>query len=151
PLVQRNPPDPEQDRQRRDERDREEAGVEADRLPLEHVVPEGAQCHRAHNHSEREAFAHHARKGYPGTRSSGAYSSISRRSAPSSKRTVTTPSASMRVTMPVPSVECRTVSPVETSGMTVRGAISAGRAPYPDHDAGARRSRSMPCSGSSSR
>ena len=37
-------------------------------------------------------------------RSSGAYSSIKRRSAPSSKRTVTTPSGSIRVTMPVPSV-----------------------------------------------
>src|SRR5262249_38653563 len=37
------------------------------------------------------------------TFSSGAYSSISRRSEPSSKRTVTTPSGSIRVTMPVPS------------------------------------------------
>src|SRR5262249_34951075 len=43
---------------------------------------------------------------------SGAYSSISRRSEPSSKRTVTTPSGSIRVTIPVPSVLCRTVSPV---------------------------------------
>src|SRR5205823_3857208 len=59
-------------------------------------------------------------------RSSGAYSSISRRSLPSSKRTVTTPSASMRVTIPVPSVWWRTASPVESCGMSARGVNSRG-------------------------
>ena len=53
---------------------------------------------------------------HPLTFSSGAYSSISRRSEPSSKRTVTTPSGSMRVTIPVPSVWWRTASPVASDG-----------------------------------
>src|SRR5262249_59101552 len=71
------------------------------------------------------------------TFSSGAYSSISRRSDPSSNRTVTTPSGSMRVTIPVPSVWWRTASPVESSGMSQRGAgwLCGGR-PQPDPDAG---------------
>lgn len=55
-------------------------------------------------------------------RSSGAYSSMRRRSTPSpAKRTVTTPSLSIRVTTPSPSVECRTESPVESSGNERRG------------------------------
>src|SRR5438067_875103 len=151
-LVQRDPSEPEQEAQRRDEGEREDPGVDAERVSLEEVVAESAQRDRAQKHSERDAFAtYHARKGYPDTRSSGAYSSISRRSEPSSKRTVTTPSASIRITMPVPSVEWRTVSPVETSGTTARGATSDGRVPYPVHEAGASRSRSTPWSGSSSR
>src|SRR5262249_21434725 len=90
---------------------------------------------------------------HPAMRSSGAYSSISRRSPPSSKRTVTTPSGSILVTIPEPSVWWRTASPVESSGTSARGANSrgGGRAPSPAHAAGASRSRSTPCSGSSSR
>ncbi len=54
--------------------------------------------------------------------SSGAYSSISRRSAPSSaKRTVTTPPGSIRTTTPSPSVPWRTESPVASSGKCSRG------------------------------
>ncbi len=48
--------------------------------------------------------------------SSGAYSTISRRSVPSpAKRTVTTPPGSMPVTMPSPSEPWRTASPVESA------------------------------------
>ena len=55
-------------------------------------------------------------------RSSGAYSSISRRSAPScAKRTVTTPPGSTRRTTPSPSVPWRTLSPVDRSGRSVFG------------------------------
>src|SRR5215218_10140157 len=74
-------------------------------------------------------------------RSSGAYSSMRRRSTPSSaNRTVTTPSLSIRVTTPSPRVEWRTESPVESSGKERRGA-TVGE-PYPDQEAGRRRSRS---------
>jgi len=60
------------------------------------------------------------------TFSSGAYSSISRRSTPSSaKRTVTIPSAAMAVTTPSPSVEWRTESPVESEG-TSRRTVTVG-------------------------
>ena len=55
--------------------------------------------------------------GYVQTFSSGAYSSISRRSLPSAaNRTVTTPSGSIRVTTPSPSEPWRTESPVESAG-----------------------------------
>ena len=40
------------------------------------------------------------------------------------ERRVTTPPGSIRVTMPEPSVSCRTVSPVESSGNCSRGANS---------------------------
>jgi phosphopantetheinyl transferase len=56
--------------------------------------------------------------------SSGAYSSTNRRSEPSSNRTVTTPSGSMRVTIPAPSDPCLTLSPVESAGTSMRGAAS---------------------------
>src|SRR5207249_8676128 len=53
--------------------------------------------------------------------SRGAYSSISRRSAPSSaKRTVTTPPGSTRTTTPSPSVPWRTESPVASDGISGR-------------------------------
>ena len=60
------------------------------------------------------------------TFSSGAYSSMSRRSTPSSaKRTVTIPSAAIAVTTPSPRVEWRTESPVERDG-TSRRTVTIG-------------------------
>ena len=60
------------------------------------------------------------------TFSSGAYSSMRRRSTPSSaKRTVTIPSDAMAVTTPSPRVEWRTESPVERDG-TSRRTVTVG-------------------------
>ena len=64
------------------------------------------------------------------TFSSGAYSSMSRRSAPSwAKRTVTVPSPLIPTTTPSPSVEWRTLSPVERLGTGPLGAREARGAP----------------------
>src|SRR5262249_12895320 len=58
--------------------------------------------------------------------SSGAQSTMSRRSLPSSKRTVTMPPGSSAVTTPSPSDAWRTLSPVETRTAVPRRAAPAG-------------------------
>src|SRR5262249_5240739 len=83
-------------------------------------------------------------------RSSGAWSSMRRRSLPPGTRTVTTPPASICVTTPSPSVPCRTESPVESDGTSSRGVTPCACAPYDAHDVGRNRSRST-LPGSSSR